>query len=481
MSSARPGGRTVVAGSAHARLRPWFGTWLLCSAFFVDVMGSTSVFTAAPAIGRGLGLSAVGLQWSVIAATLPAGALLLVGGRLADRFGRRRIFMTGLGLLVVASGVCGTASSAAVLIGARIGQGVAGALLIPSALALVIAMFADEAGRNKALAAWSAIGGIGATAGLLLGGLVTTGLGWQWVFLVNVPVGLGMLALCPLLLDETSGRGEPGTVDVAGIVTMTAGLALLIYGTSQAPSLGWDDWRTLGGVAAGGLLLVAFVHVERRSEAPIVPPRLLGSRRRAAGCATLFVAGMCVDGLLFTLTLYTQRTQGWSALRFGAMTAVMTSCSVAAAWVAQRAIARVGTRLVSAAGLALLCATCLVFTGAVTSASTGLLVAGMVVFGFGMGCAFVAGSVASLEGVAEGDAGIAAALQNIAFGTGTALGVAALATIAAASAGSPAGGSRAAFLGGMAIAALGLAVTVILTARRPSAAAGRVSGATSHL
>jgi MFS family permease len=470
-----------VGRRTYERLRPWLGTCLLCSAFFIDVMGSTSVFTAAPAIGRGLGLSPVGLQWSIIAATLPGGALLLVGGRLADRFGRRRVFMTGLGLLVLSSAACGVASSAAVLICARIGQGVSGALLIPSALSLIIAMFADDADRNKALATWSAIGGIGATAGLLLGGLVTTGLGWQWVFLVNVPVGLAMLALCPLLLDEAPGQDGPEELDVAGIVTMTLGLALLIYGTSQVPSLGWRDWRTTGGVLAGGLLLLSFVRVERTSDAPIVPPRLLGSRVRAAGNATLFVAGMCVDGLLFTLTLYTQRGQGYSALRFGAMTAVMTICSVVAAWIAQRAITSVGTRLVAAGGLALLCGTCIIFAWAVTAASTGLLVGGMVVFGFGMGCAFVAGSVASLEDVAEPDAGVAAALQTIAFGIGTALGVATLATVAAATAGSPASGSRAAFLGGVVIAAVGFAVTVALSARRPSAAAGRVPRATSNL
>lgn len=462
--------------SVH-RDRRWPAACLLCLAFFVDVMGSTSVFTAAPSLKHSLGLTQVGLQWSIIAATLPGGALLLVGGRLADLLGRRRVFTTGVALLVVASSICGLAPTPAILIGGRVLQGVAGALLIPAALALLIGLFDDEAERNRALAGWSAIGGIGATAGLLFGGLVTTGLGWQWVFLINVPIGLLMLSLSPFLLEESVQPGASRTLDRAGIVMLTGGLGLFIYGVSRVPDVGWASWQTLGCAAAGLGLLAAFVRIETRTPAPILPPWLLRSRRLLAGNATLFVAGMCVDGLLFTLTLYTQRVRGYSPIEFGALTAVMTLCSTGAASVAQRAVTRVGTSLVASTGVALLALTCALFAVA-TLIPTPLpvLIAGMVVFGLGMGCAFVAGSVASLQGVRDEDSGVAAAVQNIAFSTGTTTGVAVLATIATTATAhlarhgeglvDPTSGYRAAFIGGAAIAVLGLSATASLR-RRP--------------
>jgi EmrB/QacA subfamily drug resistance transporter len=470
----------ATTGSDDGRRR-WLALCLLCFAFFVDVMGSTSVFAAAPSLRRALGLSQIGLQWSIIAATLPGGALLLVGGRLADLFGRRRLFMGGLALLVVASLVCGVARDPMVLIGGRVLQGVAGALLIPAALALVIGLFEGETERNQALAAWSAIGGIGATAGLLLGGLVTTGLGWQWVFLINVPVGLAMLALSPLLLDEPPQSAASRALDRAGIVAFTGGLGLLIYGVSQVPNLGWASWRTLGCALAGLCLLGGFARIEQRAASPVLPPWLLRSRAVLAGNATLFVAGMCVDGLLFTLTLYTQRVRGFSPLEFGAVTAVMTLCATCAAWLAQRAVTRVGPALVADAGVVLLALTCGLFAF-VTSLSAPLpgLLAGMVTFGLGMGCAFVAGSVASLQDVRNEDSGVAAAVQNIAFTSGTTFGVAVFATIATATTAhlAPDGharladlasGYRGAFVGGALIAALGLAATMNLRPRARSA------------
>jgi MFS family permease len=451
---------------------------LLCLAFFVDVMGSTSVFTAAPSLRRALGLTQVGLQWSIIAATLPGGALLLVGGRLADVWGRRRLFMAGVALLVVASAICGLAPSPAVLIAGRVLQGIAGALLIPAALALLIGLFADEAERNRALAAWSAIGGIGATAGLLFGGLVTTGLGWQWVFLINVPIGLLMLSLSPFLLDERIQLDVPRRLDRLGIVTFTTGVGLLIYGIGQVPDVGWIRGRSLGCAAAGLVLLVAFVRIEKRTPAPILPPWLLRSRPRLAGNVTLFVAGMCVDGLLFTLTLYTQRVRGYSPLEFGALTAVMTLSSTGAASLAQRALTRIGTSVVASVGVVLLALTCCLLALATTVRTPlPVLLVGMVAFGLGMGCAFVAGSVASLHDIREEDSGVAAAVQNISFSTGTTAGVAVLSTLATATTArlplhgqahlaNLTSGFRIAFVGGSLIAVLGLVATVNLQ-RRP--------------
>lgn len=449
--------------------RRWAALALLCFAFFVDVMGSTSVFTASPEIERSLGLTQTGLQWSVTAATLPAGALLLVGGRVADLFGRKRMFVIGLVLFLVASVSCGLAHSVAVLIAARAGQGVAGAILMPAALGLVVGTFTEEAERHEALAAWSAIGGIGATAGLLLGGLVTAGLGWQWVFFIDAPLVLVMLALSPALLTEPATREGSRRVDGPGTVTFTAGLGLLIYAISQGPVTGWLAGSTVTCAIAGAMLLGVFVRVEQTSSRPIVPPRLVQSRLVVSGNVTLFVAGMCVDGLLFTLTLYTQRVRGYTALEFGAVTAVMTVCSVIASALAQRVLDRVGTRAVAATGLSLLAATCGVFAVAATDQgrSAGLLL-GMVLFGLGMGGAFVAGSVASLQEVRDEDAGVAAAVQNISFGLGATVGVAVFSTVATSAGSDLAAGFRAAFVAGVVVAAVGLVAALALRPRAAS-------------
>ena len=452
--------------------RRWYALCLLCLAFFVIVLGSTTVFTAGPSLGRALGLTQAGLQWSFTAATLPAGALLLVGGRFADLFGRRRMFMLGLALLALASLGCGLAPSAAVLIAARAAQGASAALLMPAALSLVMSTFPEGGERNKALAAWSAIGGTGATAGLLLGGLVTAGLGWRWVFFINVPVAIVMLLLCPVLVREPGRGGGSRALDLAGALTITGGLALLIYGISEVPALGWLDPRTLGAVCLSVVVIAAFIRIESRARSPMLPLRLLRARTAVAGNLVLLTAGVTVDGLLFILTLYTQRVLGYSAVTFGLITAIMTVSSVGAAYLAQRAIGRLGARPVARSGLGMLVLTCLGFAAASAGGGSLLaLAACMLLFGLGMGCAYVAGTVASLEGVPEQDSGIAAGVQNISFSLGTTLGVAALSTIAAAASGhvlswpgtghlaALAGGYRAAFIGGALLAALGLAAT----------------------
>jgi MFS family permease len=447
---------------------------LLCSAFLVDVMGATSVFTASPAIERALGLSPAGLQWTFTAATLPAGALLLAGGRLADRFGPRRMFLTGLGLLLGASLACGLAAGPVVLICARAAQGAAGAVLMPAALSLVISTFDGEAEQRTALAAWSAIGGIGATCGLLLGGAVAAGLGWRWVFLINVPVTAVMLAIAPLILAQPAGRSQPGSTGSAGMLSFSGGLALVIYAISQAPGVGWLDWRTTGLGLAGVAMLGVFARTEAVSATPIVPSWLVRSRRLMAGNVTMVVAGMCVDGLLFILTLLTQRIWGYSALEFGGAAAVMTITSVGASWAAQRAIATLGTGPVTTVGLGLLCLTGVIFVMTATaSGNTKLLLAGMVVFGAGMGLVFVAGSVASLHGVSEENSGVASAVQTISFTMGSAVGVAVVSTVAAATTehlsshgvtlATLTSGYRAALVGVAVVAALGLAATTAIS------------------
>lgn len=273
-----------------------------------------------------------------MAEQLPAGQLSTVRGRVA--------------LAVLCSAFL--IDDAAVLIAARAGQGAAGAVLMPAALSLVLRTFTGDAEQRQALAVWSAIGGVGSTAGLLLGGAVTVSVGWRWVFLVNVPVSAVLLAASPSVLAEAAAGEQSRKTDVAGTVSFSAGMALLIYAISQVPSLGWTDWRSCGLGLAGIAVLGAFARIQVTSPSPIIPSWLARSRTLIAGNLTMLVAGMFVDGALFVLTLFTQRAWGYSPLQFAAAASAMTTTSVAAAWVAQRAIAKRGTRaaVIAAAGLA---------------------------------------------------------------------------------------------------------------------------------
>jgi EmrB/QacA subfamily drug resistance transporter len=463
--------------------RRWYALGLLCLAFFIDTLGSTTVFPAGPAMERALGLTQAGLQWSFTAATLPGGALLLVGGRLSDVFGRRRMFMLGLALLTLASLVCGWAPSTGVLIGARAGQGMAAGLLMPAALSLVTNTFPLEEERNKALAAWSAVGGAGATAGLLLGGLVTVSLGWQWIFFINVPVGGAMLLLSPVLLREPPADEGSRKIDVPGTVTITCGIALFIYTITETSQEGWLNPRTLGGLCIVMALIAAFARIESRRKVPMLPPSLLRSRPLVAGNLFLLTAGLSVDGMVFTLALYSQRVLGYSAIQFGGITAIMTASSIGAASIAQHAITRFGSRLVGRAGLAMLCLSNLGLAAMTSLRSSPVAIAGcMLLFGLGMGCAFVSGTIASLKDVSEQDSGIAAGIQNISFSLGTTLGVAILSAISAAVIHSSQSGGhgytgvlisgyRTAFICGALLGALGLAVSAAIYRSRPHEAA----------
>lgn len=420
-------------GSAAPDPRRWWALGLLCMAFFMEVLGSTIVFTAAPSIARDLGFAAGGVQWVFTAFALTFGGLLLFGGRLADLLGRRRVFMAGIALFVLSSLLCGLAWSAAILIAARAVQGASAAILAPAALSLVMTTFDEGAERNKALAAWGAIGGIGATAGLLAGGLITDGLGWGWIFFINVPVGLGMLVASPVLLRESRDLQRRRAFDPGGAATITAALVLFVYAMTQAPEAGWASLQTIGLLVASAVLIALFVVIEARSAAPLLPLRLFRSRTLVGGNLVMIAAGMAVDGMLFIVTLYAQQVLGYTAVQFGLAVAVMTVTSIAGSYAAQHVVTRIGVRPVAAAGMVLLGVSCLLLTQvSVDGSFLGDLFLGMLVFGLGMGGAFVAGTIASLSGVAEQDAGVASGLQNTSFSIGTALGVAVLSTAAVA-------------------------------------------------
>jgi EmrB/QacA subfamily drug resistance transporter len=413
------------------RQRRWWALALLGTAFFMLILDGTIVYVALPQIATGLGFSAGGAQWVMSAYLLCFGGLLLLGGRTADLLGRRRVFMAGVGLFVSSSLLCGLAWSPAVLIAARAVQGISAAIMAPTALSLVMMVFPEGAERNKALGIWGGIGGIGATAGLLIGGPVTDSLGWQWVFFINIPVGLAVLAFCPRLLPESTGTGCVRCFDVAGGATVTAALVLLIYGIAAASGTGWTDPRTIAPLVASAVLLGLFGLIEARSRAPLVPLRIFRSRALIGGNLVLLTAGMCVDGTLLIVTLYAQEVLGYSPVQFGLMTAVMTVTSVIGAYTAQALVARTGSRPVAATGMALAGTACLLLTQvSVTGSYWRDIFFGLLIFGTGLGAAFVASQIAALADVAEQESGLAAGLADSSFNIGSALGIAILSTVA---------------------------------------------------
>jgi EmrB/QacA subfamily drug resistance transporter len=364
------------------------------------------------------------------------GGLLLLGGRTGDLLGRRRVFMLGVALFAASSLVCGFASSEATLIAARAVQGVSAAVMAPTALALLMTVFPEGPERNKALGIWGGIGGIGATAGLLIGGPVTEFLGWEWIFFINAPVGLTLLALTPRLLRESVDPDCVRRFDVAGAVTVTGALLLLVYAIAEAPDAGWVSVQTVGLFAVAAVLLLAFVRVEMRSPNPLVPLRIFRSRSLVGGNLVLLSAGMCIDGMLLIITLYAQEVLRYSTIQFGLMTAVMTVMSVVGAYTAQAVVTKVGPRAVGAIGMALIASACVVLTQiSVGGSYLNDIFLGMLVFGAGLGSAFVAAQIAALAGVREEESGLAAGLVDSSFNMGGALGLAILSTVAITAAG----------------------------------------------
>ncbi|HEV7973850.1 MFS transporter [Amycolatopsis sp.] len=427
--------------------RRWYVLSLLGTAFFMTILDGTSLLTALPSIERDLGLDGPGIQWTVTVYALAFSGPLLFCGRAADLLGRRRVFLVGMVLRVVASLLCGLAPSVELLVAARALQGFSVAIIAPAALSMVMNVFSEGTERNKALGIWGGLGGIGATAGLLLGGVVTEGLGWQWVFWINVPIGLFVLLLAPALLPESRDRERARTFDLAGASTITAVLVLLVYAITRVPLAGWGS--AVGPLVGAVVLATAFVLIERRSAAPLMPFRILRSRTLVGGNLVVLVAGMAVDGMLITVTAYAQQTLGWSAAHFGLVAAVMTVTAVVGALVGQRCVTKFGIRPVAATGTILLAMACLLF-------AQGLLVVPLLVFGAGMGGATVAAQIAALSGVAEKESGLAAGLVDTSFAIGTALGVAVCSSI----------GGQTAFVAAAAFAVAGLVSA--LTLLRPA-------------
>src|SRR3954471_17812370 len=303
--------------TAAARDRRWIALALLCVAQFVVILDASIVNVALPTIGDALHFSESQLPWVVNAYVLTFGGFLLLGGRMADLLGRRRVFMSGLVLFALASLAGGLAENSGQLIAARSVQGLGAAILSPAALSIVTTTFRDGAERNKALGVWGAVAGSGGAAGVLLGGVLTDGLGWEWVLWVNVPIGIGAALLAPTLVAESRAEGDRRAFDVAGAVSVTAGLSLLVYALVDATDAGWGSTQTIGLLAVAAALIAAFVAIERRSTAPLVPFRIFRLRTLTGANVVGILIGASLFSMFFFISLYMQQVLGYSAIHAG--------------------------------------------------------------------------------------------------------------------------------------------------------------------
>ena len=459
--------------------RRWKALALLCTAFFMVILDSAIVVVALPSIGADLNFAPSDLQWVLSAYLLSFGGLLLLGGRAADLLGRRRVFMTGTALFALASLACGLAGSVDALVAARVVQGMAAAIMTPTALSIVTTTFAEGAERNKALGIWAAIGGVGATAAWLVGGPITDGLGWEWIFFINVPVALAVVALSPVLLRESRDSEHGRQFDFAGAATITAALVALVYAVVEAPKAGWASGQTLGLLAASTVLSALFVAIEARSAAPLAPLRVFRSRALVGGNLVLLALGMLAFGMPFILTQYAQDVLHYSALEFGLASVVMPVTAALGSITGQALATRGGIRPVATAGLVLTALGCLFLTQvSVDGSYFGDIFFGLLLFGPGLGATYVAGSIGSLAGVTEADAGLASGLNNSSFQIGGAIGVAIVSTVAVSQADGSnplaalTNGFQSAFATAIIFAAVGLlaAVAVLGKLRAPAPA-----------
>ncbi len=395
------------------------------------------VNVALPSIKSDLGFSDTGLQWVITAYAILFGGTLLLGGRLADLLGRRRMFVAGLALFAVSSLLCGFAWSTGSLVAFRALQGLGGALLAPAALSLLMMTFAEGRERNRALGIYGAASGSGAAAGVLLGGLITSYLGWSWIFFVNVPVGVAAIALTPFLLRDSRAELPHRHFDFAGAATITGGLMLLVYGLTQAATDGWSSAVTLGLLVGAAALVATFVAVESRSRSPLLPLRIFRLRALSAANVTMAIVGAVTFSEFFVLTLYVQDVLHYSAVQSGVAFSAFALMVVVTSNLAQAVVGRFGVRATLVAGLAL----SVISVGLLTRLPVDGhyfwdLFPPFVLGGAGMGFSFVPVTIASLTGVERSEAGVASGLVNTSRQIGGAIGLAAISTIAASAASS---------------------------------------------
>ncbi|MGV1048273.1 MAG: MFS transporter [Solirubrobacterales bacterium] len=455
--------------AADARDKRWIALALLCVAQFVVVLDASIVNVALPTIGEALDFSESQLPWVVNAYVLTFGGFLLLGGRLADLLGRRRIFMVGLVLFAIASLAGGLANDSGQLIAARAVQGLGAAILSPAALSIVATTFRDGAERNKALGIWGAVAGSGGAAGVLLGGVLTETLGWEWVLWVNVPIGIAAAAITPSLIAETRSEDEVRHFDVAGATTITLSLSALVFGLLDAESAGWGSAQTIGTLAASVVLLAAFVAIERRSRAPLVPFSIFRVRTITGANVVGILVGASLFSMFFFISLYMQQVLGYSPIHAGLSYLPLAVSIILSAGIASQLVTKVGFKPILAAGMALIAAGLVWFSQiSVHGSFLADILGPSLLAAVGLGFAFVPVTIAAVSGIEDREQGLASGLINTSQQVGGALGLAILAAIANSIIGSshdPAvlvEGFQSAFLVGAGFAALGLVATLLL-------------------
>ncbi len=456
--------------------RKWLALALLGVVQFMVVLDIAIVNVALPSIQVDLGFSQENLQWVISAYALVFGGFLLLGGRAADLLGRRRIFLAGLVVFTLASLLAGLAWSEASLIAARTLQGLGAAVITPAALSILSVTFAEGRERNIALGVWGAVGGFGAAAGVLLGGILTDALSWEWIFFVNVPVGVLGFAAAPLLLAE-SRDAHVQRFDLPGAVLVTSGLSSLVYAITQAGQDGWLAAGTLAFFATALVLLAAFVAWELRHPEPLMRFGILRIRTVSGANVAGFIMGTAMFSMFLMLTLYMQQVLGYSAMKTGVGYLAVAGTAILWSAVAAQLVTRVGVKPVLTLGMSLLTAGLVYFTQVSVGGSyvTDLL-PGFLLIGIGIGFAYVPISIAALAGVQASEAGLASGLINTSQQIGGALGIAALSTIAtsrtedAVATGSAlpvalVDGFTAAFMAGVIVAGLGIVAALTLIRR----------------
>jgi EmrB/QacA subfamily drug resistance transporter len=410
--------------------RKWLALALLSAVQFMVVLDIAIVNVALPSIQVDLGFSQENLQWVLSAYALVFGGFLLLGGRAADLLGRRRIFLAGVVVFTLASLLAGLAWSEASLIGARAFQGLGAAIISPAALSILSTTFTEGRERNIALGVWGAVGGFGAAAGVLLGGILTDALSWEWIFFVNVPVGVTAFVLAPLLLAE-SRDGRVKRFDVPGAALVTGGLSVLVYAITQAGQQGWLAGETLVFFATAAVLLVGFVAWELRHSEPLMRFGVLRIRTVSGANVAGFIMGTAMFSMFLMLTLYMQQVLGYSAMKTGVAYLAVAGTAIVWSAVAAQLVTRIGVKPVLVVGMTTLTAGLVYFTQVSVGGSyLSDLLPGFLLIGIGIGFSFVPISIAALAGVRRPEAGLASGLINTSQQIGGALGIAALSTIA---------------------------------------------------
>jgi EmrB/QacA subfamily drug resistance transporter len=418
--------------STSPNINRWRAFALLAVSFFMTIIDLTIVNVSLPTIGRDLHFSETSLQWVVTAYALTFGGFMLLGGRAADLLGRRRILMAGLALFTAASLGAALSTGEVSLIAARAVQGLGAAIMLPAALSIVMNMFQEGAERNKALGIWGGLGAVGATVGVIAGGLLTRYAGWQYIFYLNVPIGAVALLLAPRIVPESRLDTVRRKFDAAGALAGTGGLVLLVDAISQAPQYGWGATRTIGVLAAAAVLLAAFLLIERRVTDPILPLSIFRLRTLAGANIAGLLLGGSFYAFIFVGTLYMQQVLHYSALQSGLAWLAASLTSIALAGLSQALVTRGGTKIVMAVGMTM------IGVGAIWATQVPVhghflanLAGPMVVAGAGTAFAFIPISIAALAGVKEQQAGLASGLLNTSQQLGGAIGIAIASSVAA--------------------------------------------------